>query len=119
MVFATAAALTVGTLIWRVFQPTPGILPGMALDPNAVMALETQAFAAAAARPGFDQPEQVSILVRSGETLSQAIARTGVAPADAQAAVNLLSQAFDVVNVRAGMSIQAAIAKPAPGSREP
>ncbi|WP_229807850.1 M23 family metallopeptidase [Asticcacaulis endophyticus] len=119
MVFATVAALTVGTLIWRVFQPTPGILPGMALDPGAVMALETEAYAVASARPGFDQPEQVAILVRSGETLSQAIARTGVAPADAQAAVNLLSQAFDVVNVRAGMSIQAAIAKPALGSGQP
>lgn len=117
MIFVSAAALTVGTLLWRVFQPLPADMPAM--DPSAVLALETRAFAEAAARPGFVSPVNVQIMVRAGETLVQALARTGVSPSEAQAAVNLLSQAFDVVNVNKGMSLQAAIARPKAGSREP
>ncbi|MDC7684758.1 peptidoglycan DD-metalloendopeptidase family protein [Asticcacaulis sp. BYS171W] len=115
MVFVTAAALTVGTLIWRVFQPLPSTLPAM--DPSAVLALETRALAEAAARPGFAQPTNVQIMLRAGETLSQALTRSGVSSKEAQDAVALLSQAFDVVNLNKGMSVQAAIARPEEGRK--
>jgi murein DD-endopeptidase MepM/ murein hydrolase activator NlpD len=117
MIFVSAAALTVGFLIWRVFQPLPSTLPEM--DHSAILALETRALAEAAARPGFAQPVNVQIMVRAGESLAQALTRSGVSTTEAQTAVNLLSQAFDVVNMGKGMSLQAAIAKPESGSLKP
>ncbi|WP_140984540.1 M23 family metallopeptidase [Asticcacaulis tiandongensis] len=116
MIFLAAATLTVGTLLWRVVQPMPATATEM--DPAAILALETRALTEAASRPGFAQPVNVPVIVRAGESLAQAVARTGVSNSEAQAAVNLLSQAFDVVNINKGMSFQAAIAKPQEGSRE-
>jgi murein DD-endopeptidase MepM/ murein hydrolase activator NlpD len=117
MVFASAAALTIGMLVWRVFQPVDTGLPIM--DPGSIMALETRAYAAAAQRPGYSQSINVPILVRSGETLSAAVIRAGVPAAEAMAAVNILSQAFDVVNIRSGLDLKAAIAKPVEGMSLP
>ncbi|ADU12578.1 M23 family metallopeptidase [Asticcacaulis excentricus] len=113
MVLVSATALTVATLVWRVYQPLPSELP--TLDPSATLALETRALAEAAARPGFTQPVNVQIMVRAGETLTQALTRSGVSSTEANAAVSLLSQAFDVVNVGKGLSLQAAIARPENG----
>ena len=59
MIFALATALTVGTLLWKVVQPMNGAVQPM--DPAAAMALETRAFAEAAARPGYEQPVDVPV----------------------------------------------------------
>ncbi|MEI9905104.1 MAG: hypothetical protein WDN06_14955 [Asticcacaulis sp.] len=53
MIFASALALTVGTMLWQVLQPVAGLTQPM--DPAAAMALETQAYAEAAA-PSRLQP---------------------------------------------------------------
>lgn len=113
MVFALATALTVGTLLWKVVQPMNGAVQPM--DPAAAMALETQAFAEAAARPGFEQPVDVPVSLRSGETLDRAITRLGVAPDESKAAVNLLSKSFNITALKAGMTLEAAIARPTEG----
>ena len=110
MIFASATALTIGMLMWRVLQPLPGLAQPM--DPAAAMALETEAYAEAAARPGYSQPVDVPISMRAGESLTDAVVRAGVAPAEAKAAVNLLSQAFNVASLKAGASLEAAIARP-------
>jgi len=110
MIFATAAIMTLGTLMWKVVQPVTGM--ATPIDPAAAMALETQAFAEAAARPGYSQPVEVPISLRQGESLTDAVARTGVAPNVAAAAVNILSQALNLSNLKAGVSFEAAIARP-------
>ncbi|HWU50298.1 MAG TPA: M23 family metallopeptidase [Asticcacaulis sp.] len=117
MLLASAAALTVGVAAWRLIQPLPGLNAPM--DPAASMALETQAFAEAAARPGFSPAIDVPISIRSGETLAEAVSRMGVAPAEAKAAVTLLSQAFNLQNLKAGLSLEAAIARPSGNSDAP
>jgi murein DD-endopeptidase MepM/ murein hydrolase activator NlpD len=113
MVFALATALTVGTLLWKMVQPMQGL--GSPMDPAAAMALETQAYAEAAARPGFSQPIDMPISLRNGETLDQAVTRMGVNPDEAKAAIKLLSNSFNVTNIKAGLSLEAAIAKPING----
>lgn len=113
MVFALATALTVGTLLWKMVQPMQGM--GSPMDPAAAMALETQAYAEAAARPGFSQPIDMPISLRNGETLDQAVTRMGVNPDEAKAAIKLLSNSFNVTNIKAGLSLEAAIAKPING----
>ncbi len=117
MIFASAAALTVGTLLWRVLAPLPGAVAPM--DPASAMALETQAFAEAAARPGYTQAVDVPISLKGGENIADAVARAGVAPNEAKAAVNLLSQAFNLATIKTGMSLEAAIARPSDGSKQP
>ncbi|MGA9659318.1 MAG: peptidoglycan DD-metalloendopeptidase family protein [Asticcacaulis sp.] len=114
MVFALGTALMVGTLLWKVVQPIQGMASTM--DPVTTMALETQAYAEAAARPGYAQPVDVPISLRSGETLVSAISRMGVTSDEARAAVNLLSKSFNITNVKAGLNLEAAIAKPSEGS---
>lgn len=117
MILASAAAVTVVSLLWRVLQPLPGLVQPM--DPAASMSLETRAYAEAATRPGYSQPVDMPISLRAGETLADAVARMGVAPAEARAAVTLLSQAFNLKNLKAGLSIEAAIARPANGGDAP
>ncbi len=117
MIFASATALTVGTLLWRVLQPLPGLAQPM--DPAAAMALETEAYAEAAARPGYAQPVDVPISMKDGETLADAVIRAGVAPGEARAAVNLLSQAYNVTTLKTGLTLEAAIARPTDGADQP
>lgn len=108
-----AAAIVVSTLVWKVVQPAatrPAATPD--LDPTAIAALETRAFAAASARPGLADPQNVRVTLKPGETVAQAVVRLGVAAEDAQAAGRTLAQA----NVRAITAFQAAIAKPLNGS---
>lgn len=108
-----AAAIVVSTLVWKVVQPastTSAATPD--LDPTAVAALETRAFAAASARPGLADPQNVLVTLKPGETVAQAVVRLGVAAEDAQAASRTLAQA----NVRAITAFQAAIARPLSGT---
>ncbi len=114
MIFASATALTVGTLLFRVLTPLPGDVKP--LDPATAIALETQAYAEAAARPGYNQPVDVPVSLKAGESLADAVARTGVAPNEAKAASDLLSKAFNVNSLKAGMTLEAAIARPSDGT---
>ncbi|WP_031238877.1 M23 family metallopeptidase [Asticcacaulis sp. AC466] len=114
MVFALATAVTVGTLLWRVIQPMPGLSAPM--DPAAAMALETQAYAEAAARPGYSQPVDMPVSVRSGESLTDALKRMGISADEAQMAVNTLSQSFKVTDLKTGLNLEAAIARPVNGT---
>src|SRR5258708_2293651 len=82
------------------------------LDPAAVAALQTTAFSQAEARPGFAPAESVPVKLQRGETLEGAVQRAGVAPAEAHLAVEMLSHAMDTVHIKAGLLIQAAIARP-------
>ncbi len=116
MLFASATALTVGTLMWKVLQPLPVAAP---MDPAAALALETQAYAEAAARPGYTQPVEMDIALGKNEDLTAAVIRTGVAPAEAKAAVNLLSKAFNISTLKPGAKMEAAIAPAADGGKRP
>jgi len=110
MLFVSATALTVGTLLWHVFQPLGG--PVQPMDPGAAMALETQAYAEAAVRPGYGQPIDVPIALKDGENLTDAVIGTGVSPGEAKAAVDLLSSHYNIASLKAGQTVEAAIAKP-------
>ena len=110
MVLTSATALTVGFLMWRLFQPVPG--QATAMDPTAAMALETQAYAEASVRPGYGQAVDVPISLSANETLSDAVARIGVAPDVAKVAVNLLSKGYNVADIHTGLNLEAAIARP-------
>jgi murein DD-endopeptidase MepM/ murein hydrolase activator NlpD len=88
------------------------------LDPAAASALQHAAFTHAEARPGFAPPLSVPVQLQRGETLEGAVLRAGVAPAEAHLAVEMLAKAMDTVHIRAGMLIDAAIAKPRSNSGE-
>lgn len=88
------------------------------LDPAAVAALQNAAFTQAEAQPGFARPETVPVQLQRGETLEGAVRRAGVAPAEAQRVVDMLGQAMDTVHIKAGLLIQAAIARPRAESGE-
>jgi len=73
---------------------------------------QSEAFRLAQARPGLDAPQSVPVKVAPGETLESAVRRTGVAADEARSIVGLLGQAMDTVHIKAGMLIEAAVAKP-------
>ncbi|MGZ8371322.1 MAG: M23 family peptidase, partial [Caulobacteraceae bacterium] len=54
-------------------------------------------------------PQKVSVKVRRGETFQQAVMRIGVSAAEANTLVKLVGQAADVVNINAGMALEAAV----------
>jgi murein DD-endopeptidase MepM/ murein hydrolase activator NlpD len=54
----------------------------------------------------------VPVKLLRGETLEEAVERAGVGPAEARLAVDMLAKGMDTVHVKAGMLIDAAIAKP-------
>lgn len=87
--------------------PTP---PPM--DAAAIAALQHEAFAQAEAQPGFTRPENVAVKVLPGDTLEAAVARTGIPLEEARQAVSTLGAAMDTVHIKAGMTFDAAIARP-------
>jgi murein DD-endopeptidase MepM/ murein hydrolase activator NlpD len=116
--FAPAAAgvgaLAVALLAWKVTAPQEvGPAAPPPLDPAAIAALQHQAFAAAEAQPGFARPENVAVKILPGETFEAAVRRAGVAPEEARQAVSALGGAMDVVNIKAGLKFDAAVARPA------
>ncbi|HEY8003218.1 MAG TPA: peptidoglycan DD-metalloendopeptidase family protein [Phenylobacterium sp.] len=82
------------------------------LDPAAVAALQNTAFTQAEARPGFARPQSVPVKLQRGETLVAAVERTGVGPAEAKLVVDMLARTMDTVHVKAGLMLEAAIARP-------
>ena len=111
-VAAGAAALFGLFIVWKATETGSKPADPPQLSSAAVLALQHAAFTQAEAQPGFSRPENVAVKVMPGETLESAVERAGVAPAEAEQAVGLLSQAMDTVNIRDGMAFDAAIAKP-------
>lgn len=106
------AALAIG---WQLTASEPtrsGAEEAKLLDPSAFAALQHEAFAQAEAQPGFGRPESINVKVLPGETFEGAVRRVGVAPDEARQAVRALGDAFDTVNIRAGMAFEAAVARP-------
>lgn len=101
--------LAVGWRITAGEEPTVAAKP---LDPATFAALQHLAFAQAEALPGFNRGESIDVEVRPGESLEDAVARSGVAPSEAKQVVASLAQVMDVVNIRAGMDFVASVAKP-------
>lgn len=112
-VATAAAAVSVAGVIWNAYQPSAK--PDPTLSSQAVADLEAQAFAAAAAPAGMNRPETVKVRVERGDTLQSALQRTGVAAEEAAAAVATLAHEFDPVRVHAGMTFEAAVARPRAG----
>jgi murein DD-endopeptidase MepM/ murein hydrolase activator NlpD len=86
--------------------------PAPRLDAQAVAAVQHQAFTQAAAQPGFAPPQSLQIKVARGETLEEAVQRLGVSATEARAAVDVLGSAMDIAHIRAGLALDAAIARP-------
>lgn len=100
-------------LAWRMMGGEPAAAPAAPPpDPATLAALQHEAFAAAEAQAGYARPETVALQVRSGETLESAVERAGVSSSEAQQAVGLLGGAMDVINIKAGMALDAAVAQP-------
>ena len=103
------AALFLGWRLTAGDQPVMGSGP---LDPAAFTDLQHTAFAQAEAAPGYERAENVTVRVRPGETLEDAVLRTGVGGADARGVVERLAEVIDVVNIKAGLAFEAAVAQP-------
>ncbi|HEV2530633.1 M23 family metallopeptidase [Phenylobacterium sp.] len=108
---AGTAALLALFVAWKLTDThAPAKAP--TLDPAAVAALQHQAFTQAEAQPGFSAPQSVQVKVERGETLEGAVQRLGVSADDARQAVQTLGGGMDIVHVKAGLALQAAIARP-------
>jgi murein DD-endopeptidase MepM/ murein hydrolase activator NlpD len=113
--FTVCAAVAVAALVWRVYQPLETSAQAAGLTPVQLAQLESQAYAAASAPDGLTNPEIIPVEVRSGETLEQAVQRTGIDANEARAVVRSLAEGFDVVNIRAGLRFDTAVARPRSG----
>ena len=110
IIVAVAGFATLG-LCWKL-TAGPDVAASRPLDPAAMAALQHAAFAEAEAQPGFTHAQNVNVEVRPGETLTAAVARSGVADAEARNVVGVLSQTMDTVNIKAGMDFVASVARP-------
>src|SRR5690606_13179729 len=107
-------------LAWRLMggeaaPPAPQAKP---LDPAEIAALQHEAFAEAEAQPGFTRAEAVPLKIQRGETFEAAIRRAGVDAGEAREAASVLGGAMDIINIKAGMAFDAAVAQPR-GERGP
>ena len=104
-----AAGFAALALSWRLTVKEP-LAPGERPPPLAsVTAARTPQ---AKTKPDLDRFEQVAMKVLPGETLKQSLLRLGLAPAEAEQAVRMMGDAFDTVNIKAGLAFQAAVARP-------
>ena len=109
---AVALSALAGAGVSAFINHSPAKKIAAAKSAASIKALEHQAFAEAAARPGLAAAETVPVQVRRGETLEGAVQRAGVGAEEARLIVRTLAGAFDTVNIKAGLAFQAAIAKP-------
>jgi murein DD-endopeptidase MepM/ murein hydrolase activator NlpD len=94
-----AMALLMG---WK----TADLFLGSQMPAQPVSAMES---VAQAAKPVVAALEPVSVKVLRGETLAEAVQRTGIAPDEARRAVDALAEAMDTVNIKAGMAFEAMV----------
>ena len=104
---AAVAILMIGD-----WQLTVALTPPKPIDPKALAKLQEAAFANAEVPPGYAHGVSVPIIVETGETLETAIARSGVSQDEARQVVRVLASTMDTVNIRAGLTLEAAIARP-------
>jgi murein DD-endopeptidase MepM/ murein hydrolase activator NlpD len=112
-----AAGVAAMALSWQLItgaHPASLAKPGAprALDPAALVELQTEAFTQSATQPGFNAAVNVPVKVQPGETFEAAFRRIGLAPADAHQVVTALANTIDTVNIHAGLAFDAAIASP-------
>jgi murein DD-endopeptidase MepM/ murein hydrolase activator NlpD len=110
LMVAAAGVLVIATA-WKLSEPlrTPS---APVIDPVTFTALQHQAFQQTEAQPGLARPLNVPVKILPGETFAAAVQRAGVTAAEANAAVAMLGQAMDTVNIKAGLAFDAAIARP-------
>ncbi len=103
------AGLSALAMSWRLTVKDPGPAGERRAEPVAMAPI-----AAARPRPqtGIERFERVAMKVLPGETLKQSLLRLGLAPVEAEEAVRLMGDAFDTVNIKAGLAFQAAVARP-------
>jgi murein DD-endopeptidase MepM/ murein hydrolase activator NlpD len=110
---AALAGLTAVVVGWQVIHRDDPAAGASSPAVNAAAhALQNQTLAPGQLRSSVTAPISMMIKVAPGETLEAAVRRTGVGKDEAQQAVQMLGKAFDTVNIKAGMAIQANIAKP-------
>jgi murein DD-endopeptidase MepM/ murein hydrolase activator NlpD len=63
------------------------------------------------AKPTFIQ-QTIPVEVKRGETLQEAVERTGIGEDEARHVVDLMAQTFDIAHIRAGLAFQAAVLAP-------
>jgi len=63
------------------------------------------------AQPAFIQ-QTIPVEVQRGETMQEAVERTGIPADEARHVVDLMAQAFDIAHIRAGLAFQAAVQAP-------
>jgi len=63
------------------------------------------------AQPAFVQ-QLIPVQVQRGETMQEAVERTGIPADEARNVVNLMAGAFDIAHIRAGLAFQAAVQTP-------
>ncbi|HEY4029418.1 MAG TPA: peptidoglycan DD-metalloendopeptidase family protein [Caulobacteraceae bacterium] len=107
---AAIGGLTAAVVGWQALHNDAPPSATAHIDPAAVTALQKQA----QARLHPVTPASVSMIIKvaPGETLESAVRRTGVGKDEARAAVDMLAKAFDIAKIRAGMALEAHIAKP-------
>jgi len=106
---AAIGGLTAAVLGWQALH-TESRPASASVDPAALAALQKQA----QARLHPVTPAAISMIIKvaPGETLEAAVRRTGVGKDEAKQAVAMLAQAFDIAKIKAGMALEAHIAKP-------
>jgi murein DD-endopeptidase MepM/ murein hydrolase activator NlpD len=119
-VFVAGAALVAAAFAVKLISTPPAAATVTAPAPSAatISALQHDAFTRAEALPGFARAELIPLSVLPGETFEAAVSRAGVGREDARAAVEMLGEAMDTVNIKAGLAFEAAIARPR-GERGP
>jgi murein DD-endopeptidase MepM/ murein hydrolase activator NlpD len=119
-VLVAGAALVAAALAVKLISTPQAAATAVAPAPSAaaISALQHDAFTRAEALPGFARPELIPLSVLPGETFEAAVSRAGVGREDARAAVEMLGEAMDTVNIKAGLAFEAAIARPR-GERGP
>jgi len=110
LMVAAASVLVIGAA-WKLSEPLRHPSAPV-IDPVAFTALQHQAFQQTEAQPGLALPLNVPVRIQPGETFAAAVQRAGVTAAEANAAVAMLGQAMDTVNIKAGLAFDAAIARP-------
>lgn len=107
---AAVGGLTAAVLGWQVLHTESAPAATAQVDPAALAALQKQA--QARLRPVTPAAISMIIKVAPGETLESAVRRTGIGKDEARQAVDMLAQAFDIAKIKAGMAMEAHIAKP-------
>jgi murein DD-endopeptidase MepM/ murein hydrolase activator NlpD len=63
------------------------------------------------AKPAFIQ-QTIPVEVKRGETMQEAVERTGIGEDEARHVVDLMAKTFDIAHIRAGLAFQAAVLAP-------